>query len=87
MIMLTQFVSGTLSVAGIAWSYQKYNGRVAFCYRHHAIVFDCNSGYYQIKERGETVFAARSVSECLQNAAEYVWDYYASQITPSWETN
>lgn len=87
MIMLTQGVSGTLTVQGIAWTYQRYNGRVAFCYGKHCIIFDCNSGYYQIKEAGETVFVARSVTECLENAAEYVWEYHASQFVPSWEVN
>lgn len=78
---------GTLTVQGISWCYLKHNGRVAFGFGHHSITFDPCSGYYHIKERGETVFAARSVTECLENAAEIVFDFYASQITPSWETN
>ena len=48
-------------------------------------MFDPRSGYYQIKEHGETVFVARSVSECLENATEIVFDYHAAQIVPSWE--
>jgi hypothetical protein len=78
-------MSNTLTVQGIAWASMKYNGKIAFGYGHHAIVFDINSGYYQIKEDGETVFAARSVSECLENAAEYVWECHAAQFVPSWE--
>lgn len=78
--------TGTLTVQGITWAYLRYNGKLAFRYGAHAIVFDINSGYYQIKELGETVFVSRSVTECLENAAEYVWEYHAAQFVPSWES-
>jgi hypothetical protein len=78
---------GTLTVQGITWLYQKYNGKVAFSHGEVAILFDINSGYYQIKEAGETLFASRSVVECLENGADCVLEYHASRITPSWETN
>jgi len=84
MIMLAHGTTGTLTVQGICWKYQRYNGKVAFCHGKHCIVYDCNSGYYQIKEAGETVYVAKSVSECLEHAAEYVWDYLASRFAPSW---
>lgn len=77
--------SGTLTAQGIAWAYLKHNSRVAFVCGHHAITFEPCSGYYQIKECGETVFASRSVTECLENAAEIVWDFHADRIVPSWE--
>lgn len=83
--MSTMVNSGTLTAQGIPWTYLRYNGKLAFGYGAHAIVFDIISGYYQIKERGETVFASKSVTECLANAAEYVWEYYAAQYVPSWE--
>lgn len=85
MTMVVHGVTGTLLAQGILWTYQRYNGKVAFRHGDLAIVWDCNSGYYQIKERGETVFVARSVTECLENAPEYVWEYHANQIVPSWE--
>ncbi len=84
--MLTRNI-GTLTVQGIPWCYLKHNGRVAFGFGHHAILFEPCSGYYQIKELGETVFAARSACECLENASEIVFDFYAAQIVPSWERN
>lgn len=77
----------TLCVAGLVWVCSKMNGRVAFRHAPHAILFNPCTGYYQIKECGETVFAAKSVSECLENAAEIVWDYHANRIVPSWEGN
>lgn len=77
--------TGTLTVRGIAWAYLRYNGKLAFRYGAHAIIFDINSGYYQIKELGETVFASKSVTDCLEVASEYVLDYHAAQIVPSWE--
>lgn len=78
--------TSTLTVQGITWSCHKLNGRIGFRRSPHAIIFDPKSGYYQIKEHGETVFVARSVSECLENAAEIVFDYHAALIVPSWET-
>lgn len=83
--MLAACTTGTLSVQGIKWAYMRCHGRVAFAFRYHSIHFDPWSGYYQIREKGETIFAARSVTECLENAAEYVWDFHADKLTPSWE--
>ena len=80
-------VTSTLCVAGLVWVCQKMNGRVAFRHAPHAILFNPCTGYYQIKECGETVFAAKSVSECLENAAGIVWDYHADRIVPSWEAH
>jgi hypothetical protein len=85
MIMFAPCTTGTLSIKGINWCYMKCHGRVAFAYRHHSILFEPRSGYYQLREKNETVFAARSVTECLENAAEYVWDFYAAKLIPSWE--
>lgn len=82
--MVMHGTTGTLTIQGISWRYQRYCGKVAFCHGKHCIVYNSNSGYYQIKEAGETIFAARSVTECLENAAEYVWEYHASKLTPSW---
>lgn len=83
--MTGSVTTSTLAIQGIVWCCHKINGRIAFRHTPHAIIFDPWSGYYQIKEHGETVFVSRSVSECLQNAAAIVWDYYADQIVPSWE--
>jgi hypothetical protein len=83
--MTGSVTTSTLAIAGIVWSCHKMNGRIAFRRTPHAIIFDPWSGYYQIKEHGETVFVARSVSECLENATEIVFDYHAAQIVPSWE--
>ena len=77
--------TSTLTVQGITWTCHKLNGRIGFRRSPHAIMFDPRSGYYQIKEHGEVVFVARSVSECLENAAEIVWEYHANLIVPSWE--
>lgn len=75
----------TLTVQGIVWECSKFNGRVAFRCAPHSIIFDPWSGFYQIREKGETVFVARSVAECLENAAEIIFDFYADSIVPSWE--
>lgn len=83
--MTGSVTTSTLSVAGFVWCCQKLNGRIAFRRAPHTIIFDPWSGYYQIKEHGETVFVSRSVSECLENAAEIVLDYYAAKMIPSWE--
>ncbi len=85
MIALGNACGGTLLVQNIPWTYVRYNGKIAFRYMAHAIVFNISSGYYQIQELGETVYAAKSVSECLQYAAWYVLEYHASQFVPSWE--
>jgi hypothetical protein len=77
---------GTLTtIDGIKWRIQSLNGRAAFRYHCHAIHFDTHSRLYHLKEKGETVFVARTSSECLEVASFYIWDHAASQITPSWE--
>jgi hypothetical protein len=65
--------------------YLSYNSKVGFGFGRHAIIFDLLANCYVIKENGETVFGSGSVSECLEQAAPIVWDYYANQFTPSWE--
>jgi len=84
MSMTGQATTVTLSIQGIVWSCSKIKGRIAFSHNKHIISFNPWSSHYQIKENGETVFAARSVTECLENAAEIVLDFYADQVAPSW---
>jgi hypothetical protein len=76
---------GTLTVGGIKWNALRYCERLAFGFLKHAIVYCPSTGFYHLKESGETVFADRSVAVCLEHATEYVWDYYARQIKPIWE--
>jgi hypothetical protein len=83
--MTGSVTTSTLSVGGFVWCCQRVNGRIAFRRSPHAIIFHPWSGFYQITENGETVFVARSVTECLENATEIVLDYYATGIIPSWE--
>ncbi len=81
------FVSnnGTLTVQGIPWAYMKHNGKLAFGFGKHAIHFVPQTGFYHLKEAGETVFTANTVAEVLDNASEFVLDFHANQLTPSWE--
>lgn len=83
--MFAHGTGGTLTIQGIDWRYLKYNGKLALQYGHHAIIFDHQSGYYLIKQRGETVFASHGITDCLENVTECVLDYHARQIVPSWE--
>jgi hypothetical protein len=78
---------GTLTVQGISWAYMKHNDKLAFGFGKHAIHFVPQTGFYHLKEAGETIYAATTVAECLDNAAPHVLDFYADQITPSWESN
>jgi hypothetical protein len=77
--------TGTLTVQGIPWAYTKHNDKLAFGYGKHAIHFVPQTGYYHLKEAGETIFAATTVAGCLDNATPFVLDYHASLIVPSWE--
>ena len=77
----------TLTIQGIVWCVCKIKGRIAFTHNKHVISFNPWSSHYQIREGGETVFASRSVTECLENASEIVFDFYAAQTVPSWEQN
>jgi hypothetical protein len=74
---------GTLTIKGIAWSYFKYEGKLAFGNGNHAIIQydDC---FYNLVERGRILFTGMSVVECLEVAHEYVWDYHADHLKPSW---
>lgn len=75
----------TLTIQNITWACFKHEGKTAFGHNAHAIV--AHSGYYLLKEKGETVFVGKNVVECLEVAHEYVLEYHASQIVPSWETS
>jgi hypothetical protein len=75
----------TRIVRGIKWQYHYYNEKVAFGLLNHTIVYLPYTGYYHLKELGETIFADRSAEVCLMNAPEYIWEYYAAQFKPSWE--
>lgn len=79
--------TSTLTIQNIVWFCKKVKGRIAFAHNRHLISFNPWSSHYQIRENGETVFASRSVSECLENASEIVLDFYADRIVPSWEHN
>jgi hypothetical protein len=76
---------GTLTAQGILWSYLSFNGKVAFEHNYHVIHFVPQTGLYHLKEKGETVYAAKQAHECLEAAPEIVLDYHANQFTPSWE--
>lgn len=76
---------GTLTVKGIQWTASRHNGKLSFGFRRHGIVFVPQTGFYHLKEGGETLFADRSVAICLEHASEVVWEHYAKQFQPSWE--
>lgn len=86
MVKMSPGTAGTLSVQGIAWTYLKHNGKVAFECGKHAIHFVPQTNLYHVKEKGDTVFVSGSVSECLEEATPIVLDYHASKLTPSWES-
>lgn len=87
MSMIGAAATSTLTIQGIVWSCSKIKGRIAFTHGNHVISFNPWSSHYQIKEGDEVVFASRSVTECLENASEIVFDFYADRIVPSWEQN
>jgi hypothetical protein len=76
---------GTLTASGILWAYLGFNGKVAFGRGDHVIHYEPKTGLYHLKEKGETIFAAKKAHECLEAAPEFVWDHCASHIIPSWE--
>lgn len=76
---------GTLTVQGIPWAYTKYNGKVAFGYGKHAIHYVPQTGFFHLKQGGETVFSATTVAEVLDKATPFVLDYHASKIITTWE--
>ena len=76
---------GTLTtIDGIKWRIQSLNGRAAFRHECHAIHFDITTRLYHLKEKGETVYVAKTSSECLEVASFYIWENAACQKTPSW---
>jgi hypothetical protein len=77
----------TLTVQNIEWCCQRYNNKLAYGFGKHAIVYDIVTGFFHIKESGETVFVAKTMVECLEVAHEYVFESLASKIIPSWETS
>lgn len=79
-------MSSTLTTKdGIVWACLSHNGRVAFGHNDHAIHFEPKTGFFHLKESGETVFVAKSPAAVLESASEYIWEHYASQFIPSWE--
>jgi hypothetical protein len=87
MSMTGSATTSTLTIQGIVWCVCKVKGRIAFTHNEHVISFNPWSSHYQIKEGNEVVFASRSVTECLENASEIVFDFYSTRIVPSWEHN
>jgi hypothetical protein len=83
MIMMTRGGS-TLTIQGITWACLSFNDCIAFGYGKHAIHYVPETQLYHIKESGETIFVAQSVTECLEVAAEMVWEYHARQLSASW---
>lgn len=70
---------------GIVWTCLSHHGRVAFGHNEHAINYEPSTGYFHLKEKGETLSVSKSPAFLLETANEYIWEHYASQFIPSWE--
>ena len=73
---------GTLTVQGITWNYFSYNGKLALGLGAHAIMW--HEGFYLLKEMGQVIYIGLNMVECLEVAHEYVWEYHANRLQPSW---
>lgn len=73
---------GTLTVQGIPWNYFSHEGQLAFGHKAHAII--PHEGFFLIKEMGKVIFVGLTMVECLEVAHEYVWEYHANRLQPSW---
>jgi hypothetical protein len=76
---------GMLTHRGIEWECIKPNGKIAFVFLKHAIVFKAATNLYHLCEGIETIFADRKASVCLEEAPEFIWEYHSKQFKPSWE--
>lgn len=82
----TRTAMSTLTMRdGTQWCFLRHNDRLAFGHKAFAIHWVPQTGYYHLKEKGETVFVAKTPLECLAVASEYLLDSMANQFVPCWD--
>ena len=67
----------------IVWRYlPHYNNHICFISSagNHIIAYDIVSHKYCLWEDGKVKFESESVSECLENASDIVWDFIINQL-------
>jgi len=75
----------TLTIGNIKWNIAAYESKSAYVYSNsHAILFDPASKAYVLMARGNVVYRAKHVSECLEAATGVILDDCASKCVPVW---
>lgn len=74
-------VPSILKLHGIEWAYSDHEGRLALGYYKFAIVYNPADKLYHLKESGKSLFSDPDMSKCLDAAPEFIFDYFADQLT------